>query len=197
MKSAIRAAIAGSAVSREVNLVAVSKARSVDEIRAAFHAGQRDFGENYVQEALPKLEALAGLRREGLVWHFLGPIQSNKAGDVAAGFDWAHGVDREKIAEALSRRRSGPPLNVCIEVNVSGEPGKHGVTPSQVRPLAQAVARLPNLKLRGLMTLIEQTGDEAEQRRQFRRLREQFDLLRAEGMAVDTLSMGMSGDFPA
>jgi pyridoxal phosphate enzyme (YggS family) len=181
---------------RRVSLVAVTKTKSIDEIRSAFAAGQRDFGENYVQEAVSKIESLADLKAEGIVWHFIGPLQSNKSKLIAANFDWVHGVDRLKIAGALSRYRSGcDALNVCVQVNVSGEQSKGGVAPADVLALAFQVQQLPNLKLRGLMTIIENTADETTQRKQFSIMRTLFEKLKSDNVYVDTLSMGMSQDF--
>ena len=185
---------------QSVTLVAVSKTKSADEVREAFAAGQREFGENYVQEAVAKMVALADLRARGLVWHFIGPLQSNKLNAVATHFDWVHGIDRLKVAASLSRHRANHhananALNVCVQVNVSGEASKSGVIPQNTLTLATQVALLPRLKLRGLMTIIEQTNDEATQRAQFRKLRTLFQSLRSAGMDVDTLSMGMSQDF--
>ncbi len=177
-----------------VTLVAVSKTQPAEALRAAFAAGQRAFGENYVQEAAAKQTALADLAIE---WHFIGPIQSNKAKAIAAAFDWVHGVERMKIAEILSRSREGTPLNVCVQVNVSGEASKAGVAPAAAAALAREVAALPNLRLRGLMTIIENTADPLAQRAQFRMLRELARDIRAAGPQLDTLSMGMSQDYEA
>ena len=191
-------AIAGipSTLQKPVVLVAVSKTKSVNEVREAFLAGQRDFGENYVQEAVNKIAALDDLRARGIVWHFIGPLQTNKLKLVATNFDWAHGIDRLKVAEALSRHRTDDKLlNVCVQVNVSNEASKRGVTPDAAFVLATQVARLPHLRLRGLMTIIENTADEAAQRAQFRKMRTLFDSMRSGGLDVDTLSMGMSQDF--
>lgn len=174
-----------------VTLVAVSKTFPAEAIRAARACGQRDFGENYVQEARAKQDELAGL---DLVWHMIGPIQSNKTREIAGHFDWVHGIEREKIARRLSEQRPAglPLLNVCIQVNVSGEASKSGVAPEEVADLAGLVAGLPRLKLRGLMAIPEPGGDS---RPRFRLLRELLDGLNARGLALDTLSMGMSGDF--
>lgn len=179
-----------------VRLVAVSKTHPAELIRAAVSAGQRDFGENYVQEALVKIGALADL---ALVWHFIGPIQSNKTRPIAESFHWVHSLDREKIATRLSEARPGnlPPLNVCIEVNVSGEPSKSGVAPQAVASLAGQMCALPRLRLRGLMAIPEPTSDVQSQRRQFRALRELKDELVRSGLDLDTLSMGMSADMEA
>ena len=176
-----------------VALVAVSKTQPPEAIRAAFAAGQRAFGENYVQEALAKQAALADLPLE---WHFIGPIQSNKARSIASHFDWVHGVERMKVAELLARARApAVPLNVCVQVNVSGEASKAGVAPADAGALALAVAALPGLRLRGLMTIIENTADPLAQRAQFRMLRELAERIRGQGVALDTLSMGMSQDY--
>jgi len=179
-----------------VALIAVSKTQPADAIRAAHAAGQRTFGENYLQESLEKMAALADLPLE---WHFIGPIQSNKTRPIAENFAWVHGVDRLKIAQRLSDARPAglPPLNICIEVNVSGEESKGGVEPNEVQALAEAVAQLPGLKLRGLMTIPAPTNDIALQHQQFRMLRDLLESLRQRGLTLDTLSMGMSEDFPA
>jgi len=176
-----------------VTLVAVSKTHAAETVRAAAAAGQRDFGENYVQEALAKIDALSDLP---LVWHFIGPIQSNKTRAIAEAFHWVHSVDREKIAMRLSDARPAhlPPLNVCIEVNVSGEASKSGVAPDELAALAKRVISLPRLALRGLMAIPEPTPDAELQRRRFRALREMKDALAGAGLALDTLSMGMSAD---
>ena len=180
--------------SRAVTLVAVSKTRAVADIRAALAAGCHDFGENYVQEALPKIAALPG---EGATWHFIGSLQGNKARDVAEAFDWVHGLDRLKIAQALSRHRSTQhgPLQVCIQVNISRETTKGGVEASGVLELAREIALLPGLKLRGLMGVASPDADSAKQRAEFAQLRHALEQLRAEGFDVDTLSMGMTQDF--
>jgi pyridoxal phosphate enzyme (YggS family) len=185
---------------KPVTLVAVSKTKTAEDVRAAFAAGQREYGENYVQEAIRKMEALADLREQGIIWHFIGPLQSNKLKLVATHFDWVHGIDRLKVAEALSRHRSefGPvqrPLNVCVQVNVSGEASKGGVAPADTLALAKQVAGMSHLKLRGLMTIIEDTVEETTQRAQFQKMRTLFEEMQSEGLDVDTLSMGMSQDF--
>ncbi len=179
-----------------VQLLAVSKTRPIADLAEAAALGQRRFGENYVQEALPKIDALAA---RGLEWHHIGPIQSNKTADIASHFDWAHGVDRLRIAERLSAQRPAgrAPLNVCVQVNVSGEASKSGCMPADALALCRAVQLLPGLKLRGLMALPAATPDVATQRASFRRLRELFEQLRLEDGAVDTLSMGMSDDLEA
>ena len=183
---------------QSVTLLAVSKTFGPDAVRAAHAAGQRAFGENYVQEALAKIDALADLRPQ-IQWHLIGPLQSNKTREVAEAFDWVHTVDRLKIAERLSAQRPAHrgPLSVCVQVNVSGESSKSGVAPAEVAALARAVAALPNLRLRGLMSIPEPVEGLAAQREPHRRLRELFDTLRAEGLALDTLSMGMSADLEA
>jgi pyridoxal phosphate enzyme (YggS family) len=179
---------------RSVALLAVSKTFPTEDVRAAHAAGQRMFGENYVQESLTKIEALADLRAS-LEWHFIGPLQSNKTRPVAENFDWVHSVDRLKIAQRLAEQRPAhlPPLNVCLQVNVSGEASKAGVTPAEAAEAAHAIAALPQLRLRGLMSIPE-PADTIEEHRQ---LRELFERLRADGLALDTLSMGMSGDLEA
>jgi pyridoxal phosphate enzyme (YggS family) len=177
----------------DVKLLAVSKTWPAEAVREAAIAGQRAFGENYVQEGVDKVEALRAL---GLEWHFIGPLQSNKTRPVANAFDWVHGIDRLKIAERLSAQRDVhlPPLNVCIQVNVSGEDSKSGVAPGEAVALAQAVAALPRLNLRGLMCIPEPTTDEAVLRARFAVLRGLCEELRGAGLALDTLSMGMSHD---
>jgi PLP dependent protein len=181
-----------------VALLAVSKTFPAQDVRAAHTAGQRAFGENYVQEAVEKIEALADLRAE-LEWHFIGPLQSNKTRPVAERFDWVHSVDRLKIAQRLSEQRpaSMAPLNVCLQVNVSGEASKSGVAPHEAAQIAQAIAALPNLRLRGLMSIPEPEATLEAQRVPHRQLRELFESLRAGGLALDTLSMGMSADLEA
>lgn len=193
----IDAAIAALPVSMRhtVTLVAVSKTKSAAEIRRAFVAGQRAFGENYAQEGVRKIGELADLRSRGIEWHFIGPLQSNKAAMVARHFDWVHSVDRLKIAGMLAGSRVETPLNVCIQVNASGETSKGGIAPQEVPGFANDIAALPMLRLRGLMTIIENTTEVAAQRAQFRLMRERFDQLLQNGHQVDTLSMGMSQDF--
>ncbi|QLF94196.1 YggS family pyridoxal phosphate-dependent enzyme [Pseudomonas sp. ABC1] len=172
-----------------VGLLAVSKTQPAHAVREAHEAGLNDFGENYLQEALDKQRLLDDLP---LVWHFIGPIQSNKTRAIAEHFDWVHSVDRLKIAQRLSDQRPAhlPPLNICLQVNVSGEDSKSGCAPEEVAPLAAAVAQLPNLRLRGLMTIPAPSDDLAEQRAAFARLRHLLE--REDGL--DTLSMGMSQD---
>ncbi|WP_251970176.1 YggS family pyridoxal phosphate-dependent enzyme [Sphaerotilus microaerophilus] len=181
-----------------VTLLAVSKTQPAAAVRAAHAAGQSAFGENYVQEGLAKIEALADLRPE-LEWHLIGPLQSNKTRVVAEAFDWVHSIDRLKIAQRLSEQRPAwaAPLQVCLQVNVSGEGSKSGVAPAGLPALAQAVAALPRLRLRGLMAIPEPAGDEAAQRQPHRALRELLEALRQQGLALDTLSTGMSADLEA
>ena len=183
---------------QSVTLLAVSKTFGPDAVREAHAAGCRAFGENYVQEALAKIESLADLR-SAIEWHLIGPLQSNKTREVAAAFDWVHTVDRLKIAERLSAQRPAhlPALNVCVQVNVSGEASKSGVEPEQLAALAHAVAALPHLNLRGLMSIPEPVDGFEAQRAPHRRLHDLFDALRDEGLALDTLSMGMSADLEA
>ncbi|TLX53378.1 YggS family pyridoxal phosphate-dependent enzyme [Stutzerimonas nosocomialis] len=190
----IREAAQASARDAEsVGLLAVSKTQPAEAIREAFGAGVRDFGENYLQEALDKQTALTDL---ALHWHFIGPIQSNKTKAIAEHFDWVHSVDRLKIAQRLSEQRPDAlgPLNICLQVNVSGEASKSGCAPEAVAGLAEAIAELPRLRLRGLMTIPAPTEDPTEQRRAFARLRQ---LKEALGPDLDTLSMGMSQDLEA
>ena len=179
-----------------VTLLAVSKRQSTDAMRDACAAGQRDFGENYVQEALDKREALADL---GLVWHFIGPIQSNKTRDIANAFDWVHSVDRAKIAERLSAQRGAAltPLNICVQVNLSNEDSKSGVPLTEAESLCALVASLPNLTLRGLMAIPAPLDSTAEQRACYAPLRQEFERLRQTMPTLDTLSIGMSGDYDA
>ena len=181
---------------QEITLLAVSKTFAAEAVREAYRAGQRVFGESYVQEALDKIAALRDLPLE---WHFIGPIQSNKTRAIAENFAWVHGVDRLKIAERLSAQRPPdmPPLNVCIQVNVSGEHSKSGVTPGEVAQLAQQIAQLPRLRLRGLMAIPAPECELASQRAPFARLRELRQQLNVQGMVLDTLSMGMSQDMVA
>jgi pyridoxal phosphate enzyme (YggS family) len=180
----------------DVTLLAVSKTFGPEAVREAFAAGQRAFGENYIQEAVDKQALLADLPVE---WHCIGPIQSNKTRLVAERFDWAHGVDRLKIAERLSQQRpkGRPPLSVCIQVNIDGGPSKSGVAPLEAAALAHEVARLPGLRLRGLMTIPEPCAGYEGQLAMHRKARALFDALRAQGLALDTLSMGMTADLEA
>jgi PLP dependent protein len=183
-----------------VNLLAVSKTWSPEAVLEAAQAGQRSFGENYEQEAIAKMAAIKAARPDlALEWHFIGPIQSNKTRAISEHFDWAHAVDRERIARRLSEQRPAnlPPLNVCIQVNISNEDSKSGVAPNEVEALAHAIAALPKLRLRGLMTIPEPGNDFEKQREPFRKLRQLYDSLRAQGLALDTLSMGMTDDMGA
>ena len=183
---------------KEVTLLAVSKIFGAEAVREAHAAGQRAFGENYVQEALEKIATLTELRAQ-LEWHLIGPLQSNKTRPVAEAFDWVHTLDRLKIAQRLSEQRPAwlPPLQVCLQVNVSGEDSKSGVVPAELPALARAVAELPLLRLRGLMSIPEPAEDPAAQRAPHRALRQLLTALNADGLALDTLSMGMSADLEA
>jgi len=177
-----------------VTLVAVCKGHTAEDVRAAARLGVRDFGESYLQEALPKIEQLRDLP---LRWHFIGRIQANKTRPIAAQFDWVHGIDRLAVAERLSAQRPhhAPPLQVCLQVNIEREPAKSGVDPAEIEALARAVAALPRLRLRGLMCILpEGRGPEAD-RRSFAALAALRASLNAGGLALDSLSMGMSGDF--
>lgn len=179
-----------------VQLLAVSKTFPADAIREAVAAGQTAFGENYLQEAEAKIAALADA---GLEWHFIGPIQSNKTRPLATHFDWVHTVERLKIAQRLSEQRPSDlsPLNVCLQVNISGEASKSGVSPAELPELARQVAALPHIRLRGLMAIPEPETDASKQRAAFAQVRALFDQLKGDGYALDTLSMGMSGDMAA
>ncbi len=184
---------AADAVQRDassIHLLAVSKTKPSQAVREAFAAGMHDFGENYLQEALGKQSELTDLP---LSWHFIGPIQSNKTRAIAENFAWVHSVDRLKIAQRLSEQRPAdlPPLNICIQVNVSGEASKSGCTPADLPALANAISALPRLKLRGLMAIPEPTEDRAAQDAAFARVR---DLQASLNLPLDTLSMGMSHD---
>lgn len=194
------AATAAGRAPASIALLAVSKTFGPEVVLEAVDAGQGAFGENYLQEALEKIAALRAARpRARLEWHFIGPIQSNKTLPIATHFDWVHSVEREKIAQRLSSQRPAhlPPLNVCLQVNLDAEASKSGVAPEQALALAQAVARLPRLRLRGLMAIPRPCADFAGQRASFARLRALFEQLRAQGLALDTLSMGMSADLAA
>lgn len=180
-----------------VTLLAVSKTHTADAVRAAHAGGQLHFGESYAQEALQKIVTLPKLP---LVWHFIGPLQSNKTRDVAEHFAWVHSVDREKIARRLNEQRPEPlpPLNVCLQVNISGEASKSGVPPAEVAALARVVTtECPRLRLRGLMAIPAPQPEFDRQRTAFRTLRELYEQLRAAGFDLDTLSMGMSDDLEA
>ena len=182
----------------DVTLLAVSKTFGPQAVRAAADAGQLDFGENYLQEGVDKIAALADLRGR-LRWHCIGPIQSNKTRLVAEHFDWAHSVERLKIAERLSAQRPAdrPPLNVCLQVNIDGGPTKSGVAPAEALALARAVAALPRLRLRGLMTIPEPAPDFEAARAVHASARALFDQMNAAGLGLDTLSMGLSDDLEA
>ena len=181
-----------------VKLLAVSKTFPAVTVREAFAAGQRCFGENYVQEAIDKIEALADLRSQ-IEWHLIGPLQSNKTRVVAEHFDWVHTVDRLKVAQRLNDQRPAglPPLQICIQVNTSAEDSKSGIEPEHAAELADAVAQLPRLRLRGLMALPAPSEDPAVQHAALRQVRALFDTLQQRNPALDTLSMGMSADLEA
>jgi PLP dependent protein len=182
--------------SDEITLLAVSKSQSSDKLRAAYLAGQRTFGENYVQEAINKQAELSDLAIE---WHFIGPIQSNKTALIAQHFDWVHSVDRLKIAQRLNEVRSqnAVPLNICIQINSSDEDSKSGVDIGSTAILAKEIMTMPNLKLRGLMAIPAPTKDLAKQRAQFKIVADAFKHLQQQGFALDTLSIGMSDDYVA
>jgi len=190
------AATAAGRALEDIQLVAVSKTFPPEDIRAAFACGQRAFGESYVQEALEKINDLNDLPLE---WHFIGPIQSNKTRAIAETFQWVHSVDRLRVAQRLSDARPAllPPLQVCLQVNISGEASKSGVASAEVALLAEQVSHLSNVRLRGLMTVPRPTDDQEAQRAAFRSMRELLGSLRARGIALDTLSMGMSDDLEA
>ena len=190
-----RAAADAGRNTEDIQVLAVSKTWPADRVRELAKLGQRSFGENQIQEAVPKIASLVDL---GLEWHFIGPIQSNKTRPIAENFSWVHSVDREKIAQRLNDARSEeiPPLNVCLQINISNEPQKSGVAPSETVALAQSIAALPRLKLRGLMAIPEITPDFDTARAQFRRLRELKESLERD-FPLDTLSMGMSHDLEA
>ena len=180
-----------------VQLLAVSKTQPVEVIRASINIGQLCFGESYAQEAVAKIQQLANV--PGIEWHFIGPIQSNKTASLAEHFDWIHSVDRLKIAQRLNDQRPADkaPLNICIQVNTSGEISKSGISPDQLAELAQQIRQLPRLRLRGLMTIPAREDDTEQQRLPFRQLRELFETLNAQGLQLDTLSMGMTDDMEA
>ncbi|MYN29665.1 YggS family pyridoxal phosphate-dependent enzyme [Duganella levis] len=185
-----------------VRLLAVSKTFGAEAVLQAVDAGQRAFGENYLQEGVDKIQAVQqalGDSGPALEWHFIGPIQSNKTRPIAEHFAWVHTVEREKIAQRLSEQRPAglAPLQICLQVNISGEASKSGVAPQEVAALAHKVAALPNLTLRGLMAIPEPADDFDQQRAAFAQLRTLYDQLRADGLALDTLSMGMSADLRA
>lgn len=182
--------------SESVSLLAVSKKHSIESIEAAAAHGIRDFGENYLQESLEKIEKLKGLN---LLWHFIGPIQSNKTKGIAENFDWVHSVERSKIACRLSKQRplSAKPLNVCVQVNLSQESTKSGTDLSEAAGVCQAIDQLPNLSLRGLMAIPAPSTERQQQRNCFRNLAAEFASLSSAYPSMDTLSMGMSNDFEA
>ena len=181
---------------KSVTLLAVSKTRTPEAILAVAEQGQQDFGENYLQEALEKIKIL---KEHQLVWHFIGTIQSNKTADIAQNFDWVHTVEREKIARRLNEQRPETlaPLNVCIEVNISGETTKSGVTLEELPGLAKLITAMPKLHLRGLMALPAPTNDFEAQRKPFRQLAEALKQLQGDGMELDTLSIGTTADYKA
>ena len=189
-----RAAVAADRDPAAITLVAVTKAQTAETIREAATAGVTDFGENYLQEASAKMDRLADL---GLRWHFIGGIQSNKTRAIAERFDWVHSIDRLGIARRLSEQRPhhAPPLDLCIQVKLLPEPNKGGVEAGDIRPLAAAAAQLPRVRLRGLMCIPPPQADRAAERAVFARLRTLLEELNASGHKLDTLSMGMSGDF--
>ncbi len=193
IKTNINHAIGASKNRQEVILLAVSKAQTSDALRKAYAAGQTRFGENYLQEAINKQVELSDL---GIEWHFIGPIQSNKTQSIAQHFAWVHGVDRLKIAQRLNDARANQlPLQICLQVNISGEESKSGVNPEELITLAQEVIKLPNIKLRGLMAIPEPTENQTIQRTQFIKMRTLFEHLNQLGYQLDTLSMGMSNDY--
>ena len=190
----LKAATAAGRDPASVTLVAVSKSQTAESMRLTATAGVTDFGENYLQEALPKMDGLADL---GLRWHFIGAIQSNKTRAIAERFDWVHSIDRLSVARRLSEQRPfhAPPLNLCIQVELIAEPNKAGVDPARVGELAAAAALLPRVRLRGLMCIPPPQPDPAAGRATFARLRTLLEELNASGHNLDTLSMGMSADF--
>lgn len=199
-----RAAAAAGRDPNAVRLVAVSKTQPAECIAEAYRLGQRDFGENYVQEALEKMDSLREQIGEELAarpieWHLIGPLQANKTRLVAERFNWVHTLDREKIARRLSEQRppGARPINVLLQINISGEASKSGIPPAQAGELARALAGLPNLRLRGLMAVPEHTADAGQQRASFAAVRALFERLNSGGMGLDTLSMGMSADIEA
>jgi len=192
-----KATLAAGRTPQSVSLLAVSKTRTPEELRQAYAAGQRAFGENYLQEALDKMDALTDL--PDIEWHFIGPIQSNKTRQIAARFDWVHSVDRFRIARRLSEQRPStqPPLNICLQVNINDEATKSGCHLEELPELAASVARLPHLRLRGLMAIPDPNQPEAGLRASFHRLAQALQDLRQQlpdTVPLDTLSMGMSGD---
>ena len=183
----------------DVQLLAVSKTKPIEAIYAAYQAGQRQFGESYVQEAIPKIQLLqTNPDYAGIEWHFIGPLQSNKTKPVAEHFDWVHSVDREKIAQRLNEQRPAhlPALNVCLQINISGEQTKSGINADEVFGLAGIISQFPRLKLRGLMTIAENTDDMNVVRDNFLHMQQLFNQLKSQYPSVDTLSMGMTDDMP-
>ncbi len=196
----IRAAQHAGRDPKHIALIAVSKTFPVRNVQAAYAAGQRAFGESYTQEAMAKITALEGESLgQPIEWHYIGPLQSNKTRAIAENFQWVHSVDRIKVAQRLSEQRPAAlaPQNLCIQVNISGEESKSGVMPEELLPLARQVGALPKLRLRGLMSIPEPSADAALQRARFKRLRQLKENLLAEGIEMDTLSMGMSDDLEA
>jgi hypothetical protein len=191
-----RAAVAAGQNVDSITLVAVSKTQPAEAIKAAAGAGVEHFGENYLQEALPKIEQLAGME---LTWHFIGQVQANKTRPIAEHFAWVHAVDRLKIAQRLAEQRPfhAPELNICLQVHIGGEASKGGAEPEELPALVQAVKALPRLKLRGLMCLPPAETEVARQRHWFAETRRLFESLNEQGAGLDTLSMGMSADFEA
>jgi PLP dependent protein len=197
VRSRVQQAAAASGRSVEsITVVAVSKGQPVAAIAAATKLGQRHFGENYLQEALPKIEALHG---QELVWHYIGRMQANKTRPVAEHFDWVHTIERLQIAQRLSAQRPAglAPLNICLQVNIAGDPRKAGTVPGAALALAQRVVVLPGLRLRGLMCMLPEEFDSGQQQRHFRAMRELLCQLQTQLPSLDTLSMGMSGDYEA
>lgn len=194
------AALANGCDPQQLRLLAVSKTFPADAVIEAAEAGQHCFGENYLQEALEKMQEVQAKKPQlQLEWHFIGPIQSNKTRPIAEHFAWVHSVDREKIAQRLSEQRPAemPALNICLQVNISGEASKSGVLPEEALVLAKKIAVLPGLQLRGLMAVPEASHDEQVQRKAFRQLKQLSDAIQAAGITLDTLSMGMSADMHA
>lgn len=192
-----RAALAAGRDAKNVRLIAVSKTQPAEAIAQAYACGQRDFGENYLQEALEKQSELVALH--DIQWHFIGPIQSNKTRPIAENFAWIHSIDREKVAQRLNDQRPDnlPPVQVCLQVNLDDENTKSGVTLQELPALAYAVSQLPRLQLRGLMAIPAASNNPAQQHAAFAKLKCALEDLKAQGHAVDTLSMGMSGDLEA
>lgn len=191
-----RAAICAGRDVRSVTLLAVSKGQELSRIRAALALGLNEFGENYVDEALPKIRQLQGSAAR---WHFIGRVQGNKTRAVAENFAWVHGVDRLRIAERLSAQRPfhAPPLNLCVQVRIAADPAKGGIAPEELLPLLRAIAPLPRLHLRGLMCMLPQSIAAGEQKATFMQLAGLLQQAREAGLPLDTLSMGMSSDFEA